>query len=195
MRNTNPVRRNQLLLGAATVAAMLALAIAVVLLVTGGEDDGADADTSPLPLAPRAGGTIEQSAIGAKIRKPRRWTHHRGARSLTLRSPDRAVIMSVSLPPGTDRSAALLQTAVAALRRQYRAVRVIGTDVRRVAGLPTSSIVTSANNMRGVSLRILTSAAQGRRRAWLVQVFAAAGGNPKRLAEAQVAIGTLRLTG
>ena len=195
MRNTEPPRRSRLLIGIGALAVVLVLGIVGVLALGGDDDDGADADTSPLPLAPRAGRMIEQSRIGATIRKPRRWAHRRGERSLTLRSPDRSVIMSVSLPPGAGRSAAVLQTGVAAIRRQYRGVKVITTDTRRVAGLRAISVVTAATNARGVTLRVLTSAPQGRTRAWLVQVFSAAGASEKRLAEAQVAIGTLRLTG
>jgi hypothetical protein len=194
MRNTNPPVRNHLLVGAGTVAVILILGI-VGMVVTGGDDEGVDADTSPLSPVPRAGRVIEHPTIGARIRKPRRWTHRRAGRSLTMRSPDRTVIMSVSLPPGTDRSARVLESGIAAVRRQYRRVRLIGTDKRRVAGLPTISVVSSAANNRGVNLRILTSAPQGRTRAWLVQVFSAARAKERRLAEAQVAIGTLRLTG
>ena len=183
------------LIGAVALAVVLVLVLVGAISIGGDEDEGDVADTSPLPLPPRAGGVIRQPAIGATIRKPRRWSHSRDGRSLTLRGPDRTVIMSVSLPPGADRSAAVLQSGVAELRRQYRGVRVVAADRRRVAGLPTNSVVTAATNARGTKLRILTSAPQGRRRAWLVQIFSAAGTKPRRLAEAQVAIGTLRLTG
>lgn len=194
MWNTNPVGRKHVLIGAAALAVVLALGI-IGTIATGGDDDEVDADTSPLAASPRPGRLVEHSAIGARIRKPRRWTHRREGRSITLRSPDGTVIMSVSLPPGTDRSAAVLDTGVAAIREQYSRVRVVGADTRRVANLPAQSVVTSATNSRGTQLRVLTSAAQGRTRAWLVQIFSAAGTKERRLAEAQVAIGTLRLTG
>ena len=187
------MRRDPVLIGVAALAVVLVLVIAVR-IATGGDDDGEAPDTSPLPVRPRTGGVIKHPAIGATIRKPRRWTHRRAGRSLTLRSPDRAVVMSVSLPPRASRSAAVLQTGVAAIRREYRGVRVIGADRRRLANLPTSSVVTSATSDSGVKLRILTSAPQGRTRAWLVQIFSAAGTKTERLAEAQIAISTLRLT-
>ena len=195
MWNTNPVGRKHVLIGAATLAVVLALGIIGTLVIGGDDDDGVDADTSPLGVTPRPGRLVEHSAIGARIRKPRRWRHRRAGRSLTLRSPDGTVIISVSLPPDTDRSAAVVGAGVKAIRQQYRRVQVVGTDTRRVANLPAQSVVTSATNNRGTKLRILTTAAQGRTRAWLVQVFSAAGTKERRLAEAQVAIGTLRLTG
>lgn len=192
--NRRALGRDPVLIGVVALAVVLVLVVVGAISIGGDEDEG-DADTSPLPAPPRAGEVIRQPAIGATIRKPRRWSHSRADRSITLRGPDRTVIMSVSLPPGADRSAAVLQSGVAELRRQYRGVRVVGADRRRVGGLPTNSVVTAATNARGTKLRILTSAPQGRRRAWLVQIFSAAGTKPRRLAEAQVAIGTLRLTG
>lgn len=191
--NRTPLGRNHVLIGAATLAAVIIIGI-VGTIATGGDDEE-DSDTSPLFAAPRAGRVVENAAIGARIRKPRRWSHERRGRSIVLRSPDRSILMSISLPPGTDRSAVVLRSAVAEIRRQYSGVRVVGTDTRRVGKLPTTSVVTSATNQRGVSLRILSSAPQGHRRAWLVQIFSAASAREKRLAEAQVAIGTLRLRG
>ena len=192
--NTARLRRDPFVVGALALALVLILVI-IGTTVLGDDDDAEVADTSPLPAPPAAGGVIRERAIGATIRKPRRWSHTRGSRSLTLHSPDRTVLLSISLPPGSDRSAAVLQSGVRALRAQYRGVRVAAADRRQLAGLPTTSVVTSATNFRGAKLRILTSAPQGRKRAWLVQIFTAARAKPRRLAEAQVALGTLRLRG
>lgn len=193
--NTNPAGRNYLLIGAGTLAAVLLIGILGTISFGGDDDEDVPVDTTPLGTTPQPGRTVGHSAIGASIRKPRRWEHRVSGPAITLRSPDKTVLVSISLPRGTDRSAAVLSTGVAAVRRQYRDVRVIGTDPRRVANLPANSVITSAVNSRGTKLRILTSAAQGRTRAWLVQVFSAEGTKERRLAEAQVAIGTLRLTG
>ena len=179
-----------MLIGAVTLAVVLLVVLGVRVL-GGGEDEAAD--TTPLPPAPQTSGVLRHKAIGATIRPPRRWRHRRAGRSLTLRSPDGTVLVSVSLPRGTDRSAAVLEAGVGAIRRQYRQVEVFGSVRRRVADLPANSVVTGATNSRGVRLRILTSAPQGRRRAWLVQVFAAARAKEARVAQAQVALGSLRL--
>jgi hypothetical protein len=164
--------------------------IAAVLIFRDSDSDD-DKDSASIP---RAGSVVVNRAIGARIRKPRGWVRERRRRSIVFRSPDSTTIMSVSLPPGGDRSRAVLGTAVDAIRNGYRRVRVrrIGG---KVAGLPAVSRVVSATNKRRVPLNILVAGVQGRRRAWLVQVFSGPGARVKRLPEAQVALGTLRLRG
>lgn len=86
----------------------------------------------------------------------------------------------------------MLTSALRELRRSYTDVTARPGDGRRVAGLPTSAVVVSARNRKGVQLRILVAGVQGRSRAWLVQVFAA-DGSTARLVEAQVALSSLTL--
>lgn len=167
-----------------------------VVMLTGSDDgeDGKTESTAPLPPPPRLGRAVENRSIGARIRKPRGWADKRAGNSLDLRSPDATTIVSISLPPGATNSADVLRTAQSAIRRQYRRVKVV-RQRGRVAGLPTVSVAISAVNRKRTPLNIFVSAAQGRGRAWLVQIFSAPGARSKRLPEAQVAIGTLRLSG
>ena len=170
----------------------VAVILAVVLLRSSG-DDG-DSKKRDAQSGPRARRVVVNRAIGARIRKPRGWSVKRGERAITLRSPDSTTIMSISQPPGAVSSRDLVSSAVAAIRQDYRRVstrRLAG----KVAGLPTVSRVVSATNKRRVRLNILVSAPQGRGRAWLVEVFSGPGARVKRLPEAQVALGTLRLRG
>lgn len=164
--------------------------IAAVLIFKDSDSDD-DKDSAPIP---RAGSVVVDRAIGVRIRMPRGWLRERRRHAVVFRSPDSTTIMSVSLPPGADRSRAVLGTAVDAIRRGYRRVRVrrIGG---KVAGLPAVSRVVSATNSKRVRLNILVAGVQGRRRAWLVQVFSGPGARGTRLPEAQVALGTLRLRG
>lgn len=179
----------------AVILVNLAIVLGVVLLAGSGDGDGEKADaTVPFPAPPRAGRAVENRAIGARVRKPTGWTHKRSGNSLTLRSPDSTTIVSISLPPGATSSTGVLRTARAAIRREYRRVKV-SRQPGLVARLPTVSVAISALNRKGTPLNIFVSAAQGRGRAWLVQIFSAPGARSKRLPEAQVAIGTLRLSG
>lgn len=173
--------------------ANVAVILGVVLLRGSDDDDGAPKDDSA-QRTPRSGSLVANRVIGARIRKPRGWKERNGGRSIVLRSPDSTTIMSISQPPGGVRSGAVLRSAVGVIGSGYRKVSSRGLR-GKVAGLPTVSRVLSATNAKGVRLRILVSAPQGRRRAWLVQVFAGPGAEAKRLPEAQVALGTLRLRG
>jgi len=116
--------------------------------------------------------------------------------ALVFRSRDRSAVLSIFSPSRAPRgAAAVLQAGLREIRSSYTDIEARPGDGRRVAGLPTSAVVISARNRRGVPVRILVAAAQGRRRAWLVQVFTAAEGSTARLVEAQVALGSLMLEG
>ena len=174
----------------AFVLVNVAVILGVVLLRGSDDDDSKDS----APKAPRAGRVVANHAIGARIRKPRGWAAKRGDRSITLRSPDSTTIMSISQPPGGVTNRAVLRDAVTVIEQSYRGVKA--RPLRgKVAGHRTVSRVVSATNKRGVRLNILVSAPQGRKRAWLVEVFSGPGARAKRLPEAQVALGTLRLRG
>lgn len=181
--------RDRLLIGL-FVLANVAVVLGVVFLR--GSDDKDSKDKTP-PI-PRAGRLVVNRAIGARIHRPRGWTAKRADRAITLRSPDSTTIMSISQPPGATSNRAVLSSAVSVIEQSYRSVKA--RPIRgKVAGHPTVSRVVSATNKRGVRLNILVSAPQGRNRAWLVEVFSGPGARAKRLPEAQVALGTLRLRG
>jgi hypothetical protein len=177
-------------IGAATLLVLAAVALAA--RGCGGEGGPAQGDLA----VPAAGELTRAPAIGVALRGPDGWGKQRGRRSLRFRSPDRSTLLSVSLPPRARRSAALLRDARAALKRGYRDVRLGRSAGRTLAGLPAVSAAASATTGSGDRVQILLAAVQGRRRAWLVQVFSAPGRQAgRRLVEAQVALGTIRLRG
>ena len=178
----------------AAVGVLLA-AVGIGVLV-GGESDRHRASPR-LPAPPRGGAEATYKEIGVKLSGPPGWSLSRGGRALVFRSRDRAAVLSISSPPreSTTTAVNVLQSALRAIRRSYTDVSARPGDGRRVAGLPTSGVVVSARNRRGARVRALVTAAQGRRRAWVVQVFATAGSSTARLVEAQVALESLRLDG
>ena len=179
---------------AAAIGAAALILLAVLAIALSGDRDE-DPGTGPAPAPEPAGPVARAPAIGASLRRPPGWRVRRTRRSLTLRSPDRSVLISVSLPPRAGRSAAVLRDAAAAARRAYGAKLQPGRG-RTLAGLPTVTAVASGANRSGTAVQILIAAVQGNRRAWLVQVFSAPGRDAgRRLVQAQVALGTLRLRG
>jgi hypothetical protein len=189
--DTNSLGGYQALIAAGTLAIVGLLVLIVVILTSGDDDQKSRAGTS----ASSGGTVLEASSIGVRIRQPSGWTVTRGSRSISLRSPDRYLALSVSLPPGGKGKNAILNEDIAVIKQGYRDVRVGKASGRQVANLPAVSVVSSATNGRGTRIRILSAAAQGRRRAWLLQVFAANGAPRKRLQQAQNVVGTLHLSG
>jgi hypothetical protein len=103
--------------------------------------------------------------------------------------------MVVSAPPDAHRGARLLRAAVGVISRHYEDVEISGGEGGRFGGRPSRSRVLRARNRRGTRLRVLVAAAQGRRRAWLIEVFSAEPPRPRRLLETQAALSSLRLSG
>jgi hypothetical protein len=188
-RISSVLRRRDRVMIVAFLLVNVAVILAVVLLRS---DD--DSKKGSAARTPRPGRVVANRSIGARIHMPIGWLDESGDRSIVLRSPDSTTVMSISLPPGAKDNRLLLHTSVGVISQQYTGVRVRRTS-GKVAGLPAVSRVVTATNKKGVRLTILVSAPRGRNRAWLVEVFSGPGAKAKRLPEAQVALGTLRLRG
>jgi len=171
---------------------VLLVGAAAVALATGPGDDSEE--PAPPPPPPTAGRTTSVPAAGIAVRVPRGWSASRSRRSVVLRGPGRSAAITVVAPPGGRGNAPVLRSALDELRRRYRVQRAGPGDGRRLAGLPTASAVVSARSRRA-RIKVLVAAVQGRRRSWLVEVFAAEGAPAARLVEGQVALGSLRLRG
>lgn len=179
--------------GAAAVAAALLVVVAAVALVAGGGSGDEPARTAPAVPLPRAEGVVDDPGVGVAARRPEGWDADRRRGAVRLVSPDSSVIVAVSAPARAREYERVLDSAVAALRAQYRDVAVRPGDGRAIARRPTVSAVVSATNARGTDVRVLVAAVRGQEQAYLVEVFAAEGASERRLAEAQTVIGTLQL--
>jgi hypothetical protein len=175
---------------------LVVLVVVGVVIAGDGSKGEPDAGTAPTAAAPQTSGRrVENRAIGASIARPTRWTVRNG-KAIELRDPDGATAVSVSSPARTDRSAAVLRAAVEGVRADYEDVQVTAGPAKRVGGQPAVSAVVNATDPGGTRINVLLSAAQGRRRAWLVQVVSGPDRRGGRgLVEAQVALGTLVLRG
>ena len=71
----------------------------------------------------------------------------------------------------------------------------LATLGKEVGGLDAKGAVVSAHTGDGTALRMLVAVASGKAHTYLVQVLTARGAPTRRLAEAQLALNTLRLRG
>jgi hypothetical protein len=179
------------------VAVGVLLVAVGVAAFAGGKSDRDSPQPSALSAPPPQGGKeVVHRETGVTLDRPPGWSVSRTESALVFRSRDRSAVLSIFSPSRAPRgAAAVLQSGLREIRSSYSDIEARPGDGRRVAGLPTSAVVVSARNRRGVPVRILVAAAQGRRRAWLVQVFTGAEGSTARLVEAQVALGSLMLEG
>lgn len=189
----NHLRRRSAAVAAAALLVFLVVAV-VVNAVSGGDDDGTRAAPPPPPRPPEIAGVFNDPRVGVVTRRPEGWEAERRRNAVRMVSEDETVVVSVSSPGRARDHEEVLESAVAALQSQYSDVEVGEGDGRTIAGRPTASAVVSATNARGTELRVLVAGVEGRREAYLVQVFAAEDAGERRLAEAQAIIGSLQLT-
>ena len=174
----------------------LAVALPATVLIDSG-DEGAQA---PPPLAdlgtavevPALGPGASDRGLGVDYRLPRGWSDEKEASALRLRSGDRGAEIVIAAPAPASGSEAVLDEALAAIRRGYEDVRIARGSGREVGGLDAKGAVVSAR-AEGVDLRIVVAVATGAGRTYLVEVFTAAGVSAETLREAQVALNSLQL--
>lgn len=179
---------------AAIAAGALVVLVAVAALFAGGDGDGGDArDAAPLP-APELARSFTDPRLGLSVRRPADWTARKRRGVVRLASPRRGVIVAISAPARRRYARRLLNEAVDAVRDSLRGAREVGEmRTATLAGLPARTRVVRGRNARGEPVRVLVSTLRGRRRAYLVEVFAAESASAARLAEAQAVLGSLRL--
>lgn len=181
--------------------AMVGLAVALpatLLLRDAPEEESATSSTERAAPAQRSGsqlGVVQakaDSGLGVRYRVPRSWRSSKEASTIQLRSRDRSVAISISSPAGDEEAEGVLDSALDALRENYRRVRIDRGSRRKLGNLSAKGGVVRARTDDGVRLRILVAVAEGKRRSYLVEVFTAAGAPSMVLAQAQEVLESLR---
>jgi hypothetical protein len=145
-----------------------------------------------LPLNPR----VVQEEIDAEYQVPQGWQQGAADDVLKLSSGNDSVQVGIRDAGPAGDTGELLDVALADLKLTYDRVEVAHGSGKKVGGLAAKGAVVSARKPKGDDeLRILVAAAEGRRRAYLVEVFTAAEAPPRAVAEAQRLLNSLRLTG
>jgi hypothetical protein len=168
-------------------------AIAAVALSDGASEPGPAGAPGAAAVAPQLARSFTDPSLAVLVRHPAGWSAGRRSGAVRVAARDRTVVISVSAPAPAREARSVLRTALQAIEAEYGDVRVSPGGDRTIAGLRTRSAVVSATNARGTPVRVLVAAASGRRRAYLVQVFAARDAPAGRLAEAQAVLGSLTM--
>jgi hypothetical protein len=171
----------------------LIVAVPVTLAIRGGDEEDAS-PSPPAPELPEVGPVAFDRDLGVRLRVPRGWKRSREQGAITYRSADRSVLVAISSPGPAADARAIQAQAVAAIKREFRGARVLDrTDRPKVGGRPASSAVLRGRRPNGGDLiRVLVATAKGRKRAYLVEVFAR---RSAALVEAQALLNNLRLRG
>jgi hypothetical protein len=172
----------------------LAIAIPLTLILRDSGEPAAESAQPSLDEVVPLNPVVGDSEIDAVYQVPKGWRLEREGRTLTLRSRDETAQIGIGSPGKAEESDAILDEALAALKDTYDDVEVSPGTGKRVGGLPAEGAVVSAKS-QGAELRILVAVTEGRRRAYLVEVFTAASAPPGRVAEAQRFLDSLELKG
>ena len=173
------------------LAVALLVAIPVTVLVRGGDDDR----PPEAEVAPALNPAVKDKQLDVGYQVPEGWTQSKEASAIKLRSRDRSTLIAIASPAPASKANQVLDDALASVRSSYRKVDVRPGSGRQVGGLDAKGAVVAAQTPDGDALRILIAVAEGKRRAYLVELFTAANLDPERLREAQVALNSLRLEG
>jgi hypothetical protein len=170
----------------------LLVAIPVTILIRGGGDEESAA---PTLAAPALNPGVKSRALDVSYQVPEGWKESKKAKAIQLRSNDRSVLIAIASPAPASKSGPLLDDTLASIRSGYRDVRIQPGSGRQVGGLDAKGAVVAAKTRDGNELRIVVAVAEGKKRAYLVEVFTAVSADPERLREAQVALNSVRLEG
>jgi hypothetical protein len=176
----------------------LIVAIPLTIALSGGDDDSEPALEPTAPATPAFGEAERDRRLGVELRIPDGWSRSkRAGDAIAYRSKDRSVLVAISAPGPAGDADSIQNAAMSAIKDQYRAVDVVKVSSRRrLGGRPARTAAIAARNPRTREpVRILVSTAKGRKRAYLVEVFAAGSDPTAAQVEAQVVLETLRLQG
>jgi hypothetical protein len=184
--------------------ALVGLVVAIpatFLLRDSGHDAGVAARPSTVKAHPSAPSVelrskpVTSGALDASIRLPSGWSATQEQSVLKLRSRDRSAEIAISAPASQGQADPVLASLLREIEVRYQGVSVAPGAGKEVGGLDAKGAVVSAHTGDGTALRMLVAVASGKAHTYLVQVLTARGAPTRRLAEAQVALNTLRLRG
>lgn len=167
----------------------LVVAVVVALIVGIGGDEPSRPALPTLPPAER------QGANGIELSTPTGWERisHNGV--VRLRSPEGDVQVLVSSPATAGQAAQALRAELDAIGKSYEVLDASSPVSKKIGGLSGRQVVVAARQSNGKDVRILVITANGKDRAYVVEVVAAADAAGHRITEGQQVVNSLKLTG
>ena len=157
-------------IGVVLIAA--ALIGGLVLLLAGDDDDsGSQASPQASELQDEfLAHTVVEPDKGISVRRPANWSVSKGDGTITLRSKDRCLAMTLSAPQGADKATGLRDDAIALFKSSFDNAKVRPAPDSPVGGIPTTSDALSVTDQKGNSIQILLSVGKGDKYAYLTEV-------------------------
>jgi hypothetical protein len=176
--------------------ALIGVAIFGALLLLAEDDDGEEAaperavTTAP---PPEPGESLEDTKTGISVNWPSDWDRREKNGTYAFRSPDEKLVLSISAPAPARDADELRKGAIESIREEYDKATVLSGKGRTIGGLPAAGALIKATQRSGAPLRILVAVAQGRQRAYLLEVISATDTPPGTLAEGQAILASIQL--
>lgn len=174
--------------------AVVALLILIPLALVLRDDETGSLEAGPEPRPVTLGERKSKRKLGVEYRLPAGWNARTKDGVLRLGHRSRDVAIAISTPGPRGDADAIREQALAAIDDLYRKVSVLSRiRDQRLGGLPARGVVAAAQSKDGgAPLRILLATARGKRRAYLIEVFAST--DAAGLIAAQSLLNELRFT-
>jgi hypothetical protein len=151
---------------------------AVAMLAAGGDGDGEEsAGTQPSPTQTQTQfqeGILDRTVVdrraGIIVRRPSNWSDTTGNGLVTVRSPGRCVVLSLSAPADTGDQKRLLSDSLAVLANANKNVRARPAGQGEVGGIPTIARTVTFKDEKGRQVRVVVSVGHGKKYAYLTEV-------------------------
>lgn len=187
------VRRGSPRFAAGLFAAGVLITAGLLALTSGGGSPAKPPFRPPPPAKlPKLSEQFYDRSLGITGLATRRWVVGGLGPFLHLVSTDRKAVIAIGSPGPARTAHGALHVGIAAIRRAYRNVTLNQAAGSTLGGRPARSVVMYGTNAGGTRLRILLATAEGRRLAYVMQVFTASNAPLRVLEEAQQIITTLR---
>jgi len=167
----------------------------LVLLFAGDDDSGSQTSPQASQLQDKfLAHTVVEPDKGISVRRPANWSVTKNDGTITLRSKDRCLAMTLSAPQGADKAKGLRDDAIALFKSSFDNAKLRPAPDSPVGGIPTTSDALSVTDQKGNQIQILLSVGKGEKYAYLTEVVVRDPRCQGALQLAQVVLSSIQYT-